>query len=89
VREKTGETVEIAFVYRGRTGENAADAAEERGIRLEAAPLPTAKRGFVLLPRRRMVGRSFGWMSRFRRLARDYVRLPETPAGLHYLFSSS
>ena len=26
-----------------------------------------------------------GWMSRFRRLARDYERLPETLAGLHYV----
>ena len=39
----------------------------------------------VLLPRRWVVERSFGWMSRFRRLARDYERLPETLAGLHYL----
>ncbi|NLG64302.1 MAG: transposase, partial [Actinobacteria bacterium] len=42
-----------------------------------------AKRGFVLLPRRWVVERSFGWLSRFRRLARDYERLPETLAGLH------
>jgi len=29
--------------------------------------------------------RSFGWMARFRRLARDYERLPETVAGLHFI----
>ena len=29
--------------------------------------------------------RSFGDAARFRRLARDYQRLPETMAGLHYL----
>jgi len=29
------------------------------------------------------VERSFGWLSRFRRLAKDYERLPETVAGLH------
>jgi transposase len=85
VQEETGETVEIAFVDQGYTGENAADAAEERGIKLEVVKLPTAKRGFVLLPRRWVVERSFGWMSRFRRLARDYERLPETLAGLHIL----
>src|SRR5688500_11859613 len=85
VQEETGETVEIAFVDQGYTGENATDAAEEHGIKLEVAPLPTAKRGFVLLPRRWVVERSFGWMSRFRRLARDYERLPETLAGLHFL----
>jgi transposase len=85
VQEETGETVEIAFVDQGYTGENAADAAQEHGIKLEVVKLPTAKRGFVLLPRRWVVERSFGWMSRFRRLARDYERLPETLAGLHIL----
>jgi transposase len=85
VQAETGETVEIAYVDQGYTGENAADAAEEHGIKLEVVKLPEAKRGFVLLPRRWVIERSFGWMSRFRRLARDYERLPETLAGLHYL----
>ena len=85
VQEETGETVEIAFVDQGYTGDNAADAAEEHGIKLEVVKLPTAKRGFILLPRRSLVERSFGWMSRFRCLARDYERLPETLAGLHFL----
>ncbi|HVI72520.1 MAG TPA: IS5 family transposase [Pyrinomonadaceae bacterium] len=85
VQAETGETVEIAYVDQGYTGENAADAAAEHGIQLEVVKLPEAKRGFVLLPRRWVVERSFGWMSRFRRLARDYERLPETLAGLHYL----
>jgi transposase len=85
VQDETGETVEIAFVDQGYTGENAVDAAAEHGIKLEVVKLPTAKKGFVLLPRRWVVERSFGWMSRFRRLARDYERLPETLAGLHYL----
>ena len=85
VQAETGETVEIAYVDQGYTGENASDAAAEHGIKLEVVKLPEAKRGFVLLPRLWVVERSFGWMSRFRRLARDYERLPETLAGLHYL----
>jgi transposase len=85
VQAETGEKVEIAYVDQGYTGENAAAAAEEHGIQLEVVKLPEAKRGFVLLPRRWVVERSFGWMARFRRLARDYERLPETLAGLHYL----
>ena len=85
VQAVTGETVEVAFVDQGYTGEQAARDAEEQGIRLEVVKLPTAKRGFVLLPRRWVVERSIGWMSRFRRLARDYERLPETLAGLHFL----
>jgi len=85
VQAETGETVEIAYVDQGYTGENAADAAEGHGIKLEVVKLPTAKRGFVLLPRRWVIERSFGWVSRFRRLARDYERLPETLAGLHFV----
>jgi transposase len=85
VQDVTGETVEVAFVDQGYTGEQAAEDAAAHGIRLEVVKLPTAKRGFVLLPRRWVVERSFGWMARFRRLARDYERLPETLAGLHFL----
>jgi hypothetical protein len=47
--------------------------------------LVEAKKGFVLLPRRWVVERSFGWLNRLRRLARDYERLPETLAGLHFV----
>ena len=46
---------------------------------------PEAKHGFVLLPRRWVVERRFAWAARFRRLARDYERWPETLAGFHFL----
>lgn len=85
VQEATGDTVEVAFVDQGYTGDEAAQAAEEQGMRLEVVKLPEAKKGFVLLPRRWVVERSFGWMTRFRRLARDYERLPDTLKGLHFL----
>jgi transposase len=85
IQEVTGESVEVAFVDQGYTGDQAAADAEAHGIRLEVVKLPTAKRGFVLLPRRWVVERSFAWMARFRRLARDYERLSETLVGLHYV----
>ena len=85
VQAVTGESVEVAFVDQGYTGETAAEAAEAHGMRLEVVKLEEAKRGFVLLPRRWVVERSFAWAARFRRLARDYERLPETLAGLHFL----
>ena len=81
----TDEAVEVAFVDQGYTGEAAAAAAALQGIDLLVVKLPDVKRGFVLLPRRWVVERSFAWMARFRRLARDYERLPTTLAGLHYL----
>ena len=85
VQEVTNEHVELAYVDQGYTGEEAADAAAEQGIRLEVVKLPEAKRGFVLLPRRWVVERSFGWLSRFRRLARDYERLATTLVGMHFV----
>jgi len=85
VQAATGDSVEVAFVDQGYTGEEPAEAANAQGIRLEVVKLPEAKRGFVLLPRRWVVERSFAWTARFRRLARDYERLPETLAGLHLL----
>jgi transposase len=85
VQEATGAAVEVAFVDQGYTGEQAAEDAAAHGIRLEVVKLPEAKRGFVLLPRRWVVERSNAWLARFRRLARDYERLPETLRGLHFL----
>jgi len=85
VQEVTEQSVEVAFVDQGYTGDQPALAAQGQGMQLEVIKLPEAKKGFVLLPRRWVVERSFGWAARFRRLARDYERLPETLAGLHYL----
>ncbi len=85
VQEATGERVELAYVDQGYTGEQPAAEVATHGIRLEVVKLPTAKRGFVLLPRRWVVERSFAWAARFRRLAKDSERLPETVAGLHFV----
>jgi transposase len=85
VQQLTGQTVELAYVDQGYTGEDPVAAAAVHGIQLEVVKLPEAKRGFVLLPRRWVVERSFGWLARFRRLARDYERLPETVEGLCFI----
>ena len=85
VQALTSGEVEICFADQGYTGDEPKQIAAELGMQLEVVKLPEAKRGFVLLPRRWVVERSFAWMTRFRRLARDFERLPETLAGLHYL----
>lgn len=79
----TEDSIEVAYVDQGYTGEEVAQAADGWGVRLEVVKLPGSRKGFVLLPRRWVVERSFAWLSRFRRLAKDYERLPETVAGLH------
>jgi transposase len=83
VQAVTGDTVDLAWVDQGYTGQRAADAAARHGIVLEVVKLPQAKRGFVLLPRRWVVERSFAWATRFRRLVKDYERYARTLAGLH------
>ena len=88
VQEATGENVQLAWVDQGYTGPEAAQAAAGHGILLEVVKLPAAKKGFVLLPRRWVVERTFGWIARCRRLARDYERLPGTFAGLHWVMFS-
>ena len=85
VQEATGATVTLAYVDQGYTGDAPRQAAEEAGIELEVVKHPEAKRGFVLLPRRWVVERNFAWATRFRRLVKDYERLPETLAGLHFV----
>ena len=85
IQEATGENVELAYVDQGYAGEKASESAAEHGIRLEVVKHEEAKRGFVLLPRRWVVERDFAWASRFRRLVKDYERLPETVAGLHFV----
>lgn len=85
VQDLTGETVEIAWVDQGYSGEDAEAAAAEHGIDLLVVKHTEAKRGFVLLPRRWVVERSFAWMARCRRLVKDYERLPGVLVGLHFV----
>jgi transposase len=81
----TGQNIQVAFVDQGYTGDKPAEAAAREGIHLEVVKHHEAKHGFVLLPRRWVVERSFAWAARFRRLARDYERLSTTLAGYHWL----
>jgi len=83
VQNATGETVELIYVDQGYTGEKPADAASQHGIELCVVKLAEAKKGFVLLPKRWVVERSFAWMTRCRRLVKDYERYASTLAGFH------
>ena len=85
IQEVTGESVKVAYADQGYTGEQPRADAAASGIELQIVRLPEAKKGFVLLPKRWIVERSIAWAARFRRLSRDYERLPQTVAGFHYL----
>lgn len=89
IQEVTGNNVQLAWVDQGYTGQQPAEDAKQHGIQLEVVKLSEAKKGFVLLPRRWVVERSFGWAARFRRLTRDYERLAPSLEGIHWLAFAS
>jgi transposase len=82
VQQIAGEQVELAYVDQGYTEKTRKTPLPRHGIQLEVVKHTQAKRGFVLLPRRWVVERSFAWAAHFRRFARDYERLSETPRRL-------
>ena len=85
VQQFTGQNVTLGYVDQGVHGQDPSAGRGGARPQLEVITHTEAKRGFVLLPRRWVVERSFAWAARFRRLARDYERLAPTLAGLHYL----
>lgn len=85
VQQVTRGTIEVAYADQGYTGATTAEQAQQSSIKLQIVKHHEAKRGFVLLPKRWVVERTFGWLGRFRRLARDYERLTTTLANWHWL----
>jgi putative transposase len=49
-----------------------------RPIRLEITKRSDAVKGFVVIPKRWIIERTFGWFNRYRRLSKDDELLPET-----------
>ncbi len=65
------------------------DAAAYRDFVLEIVRRSDAEPGFKVLPKRRIVERTFGWMTRWRRLVRDYEqRLDVSEAMIHVAMAS-
>jgi transposase len=89
IQEAAHQQVKIAFVDQGYTGQDAAEQAQAHGIDLIVVKLEEPKKGFILLPRRWVVERTFAWLGRFRRLARDYERLSASLAGYHWIAATS
>lgn len=55
------------------------------GWQLEVVDKAPGQKGFVVLPRRWVVERTFAWLNRQRRLSMDYERLPQTSEAFIYV----
>lgn len=69
----------------GYAGTLIAWAKETWGIDLEIVKRSDAGQGFIVLPKRWIVERTLAWLTRCRRLARDYERLTKTAETMIYL----
>jgi putative transposase len=77
--------LQLIWVDGGYAGQLVQWVREHCGWLLQTVLRPVGVKGFVLLPRRWVVERTFGWLGRYRRLSKDYERLPETSETLIYI----
>jgi transposase len=77
----------LIFADGGYRGEAAACAAAREGLRLEIVARDPDTRGFTVLPRRWVVERTFAWLGRNRRLARDFEATVASAVTMVYLAS--
>lgn len=80
-------TMRKLFADQGYTGAIEQWAQEQCGIVLDIIKKKKGQAGFVLLPRRWVVERTFAWLGRNRRLAKDYEQVTECSETWIYLAS--
>lgn len=71
-------SVRHIFADGGYAGRFIATAKSAWALTVEVIRKPKDQKGFSVLPRRWVVERTFSWLMRWRRLTRDYERLPAT-----------
>lgn len=75
-------TIEKVWADQGYTGKLGTDIKNILGWDLEV--VKRTEPGFVVLPRRWVVERTFGWLGRNHRLSKDYERLPQMSEAMVY-----
>jgi putative transposase len=60
-------------------------AGEALGLKVEVVRKVKDQKGFVVLPRRWVVERTFAWFGKYRQLSKDYERLPESSEAMIYV----
>lgn len=84
VEENVIQRLKLIWADGGYRGELLTWVEETLGLKLEIVGKPKDQSCFRILPKRWIVERTFAWLVRQRRLARDYERLPETSESFIY-----
>ena len=77
--------LELIWADGGYRGQLVEWVREECGWHLHIVSRPKDTTGFAVLPRRWVVERTFAWLGRYRRLAKDYDLLPQTSQAWIYI----
>lgn len=77
LRERFTRSITLVWADGGYAGRLITWAATVLALTVTVVKRTDDVRGFIVLPRRWVVERTFGWMCRHRRLVRDYERRPE------------
>lgn len=75
-------TVSKTLADSAYNGSPVAEAMRRTGIDLEVVRRPKGSKGFVVQALRWKVERFFGWLNRWRRLSKDYERLPRSSVAM-------
>lgn len=76
--EKASSRIELLTLDKAYRGDFADIVTEFYGWTVEISQKPPSQKGFVPQSKRWQVERSFGWLNFFRRLTRDYEKLPQS-----------
>lgn len=84
-RQPNTARLELIFADGGYARTTSYLAAHQQGWQLEVLERPPDSHSFVVIQKRWVVERTFAWLVRNRRLARDYERLPKSAVNFIYL----
>jgi len=71
--------------YAGKLIDWVAQLKRHRKIKLEIVKRSDNNKGFKVLPKRSIVERTFGWLSKHRRLSKDYETKTESSESMIYI----
>lgn len=87
LREKVKSSIKLVWADGAYKGQLVGWVLAKLDALLEVVPCHSQHKGFQVLPRRRVVERTLGWLNRYRRLGKDCERLVESSESMVHIAS--